>query len=101
MLLFQKLPQAIRTLSMSAVALSALVVVAMPGDAEAQRSARPASRDASRASQVYVPGHWTWDRRRNEYVWVPGRWERNQRGEAFVGARWTFRNGRWEFNPGR
>lgn len=100
MFLFEKLPQLARAPAAGAIALSAFLV-AMPGDAEAQRAARPASRDASRANQVYVPGHWAWDRRRRAYVWVPIHWERNRRGEATVGAGLTFRNGRWEFGPVR
>lgn len=99
MLLFEKLLQA--TASAAITLSAALVMVAIPGDAEAQRAVRPASRDASRANQVYVPGHWAWDRRRKEYFWVPSHWERNRRGEATVGAGLTFRNGRWEFGPMR
>lgn len=75
--------------------------LAWPIDAQAQRAARPASPEAGRPNQVYVPGHWAWNARRRQYVWVPSRWESTQRGEAFVGAGWAFRNGRWEFRAGR
>jgi hypothetical protein len=90
-----------------------LLVVA-PKISEAQVSARQrvdqrplvpraqARREADRSSaQVYVPGHWAWDRRRNQYSWVAGRWERYDRKHAFVGAGWTFRNGQWTFGPSR
>jgi hypothetical protein len=64
---------------------------------------RQADRQAAQAqaAQVYVPGHWAWDRRRGQYSWVAGRWERYDPKHAFVGAGWHFRNGQWTFGPAR
>lgn len=87
--------------SMTAIALAIAPFLLPVSDAAAQRAARPASPEAGRPNQVYVPGHWAWNARRRQYVWVPGRWERNQRGEATVSAGWTFSNGRWQFGPVR
>ena len=96
MSLLRKSPQML----MAAVLLAALALASLwPAPAQAQRPMSPASKEAGRPNQVYVPGHWAWNPRRRQYVWVPSRWERAQRGEAYVGARWTFRNGRWQFGP--
>jgi hypothetical protein len=60
-------------------------------------------RQADRAppQQVYVPGHFAWDRRKGQYSWVAARWERYDPNQAFVGAGWQFRNGQWTFGPVR
>jgi hypothetical protein len=101
------------------VTLAAALAVATPllgastSGADAQtaiqrRAERPlvprsqARRQTDRAAErVYIPGHWAWDRRRGQYSWVTGRWERYDRGQAFVGAGWHFRNGQWTFGPMR
>jgi hypothetical protein len=93
---------------------SGLVVIA-PAQSDAETSAQRRStqrplvprshgrRQADRAvqQQVYVPGHFAWDRRKGQYSWVAGRWERYDASHAFVGAGWQFRNGQWTFGPTR
>jgi hypothetical protein len=91
-----------------------VLVAATPAPSDAQTSAQrraerplvPRShgrRQADRAvqQQVYVPGHFAWDRRTGQYSWVAGRWERYDPKHAFVGAGWHFRNGQWTFGPAR
>ena len=53
------------------------------------------------APRVYVPGHFTFDRRRGQYSWVAGRWERYDPKHAFVGTGLVYRNGQWTFGPAR
>jgi hypothetical protein len=103
--------QIVSSLALLAIA-SGLVMVA-PAECDAQtamqrRAERPlvprsqARRQADRAGpQVYVPGHFAWDRRRGQYSWVAGRWERYDPKHAFVGAGWHLRNGQWTFGPTR
>lgn len=99
------------TVLLLSVAYPLLVISAGKADAQTaiqRRAERPlvprsqARREADRAAQrVYVPGHWAWDRRRNQYSWVSGRWERYDPKHAFVGAGWHLRNGQWVFAPAR
>jgi hypothetical protein len=101
------------TLAFAAGLVAAVPVAAAPvqsdAEASAQRRQRPlvprshGRRQADRAAQqqVYVPGHFAWDRRKGQYSWVSGRWERYDPSQAFVGAGWQFRNGQWTFGPAR
>lgn len=103
------------TLTLLTLAFTAGLVAATPMQSDAQtsmqrRAERPlvprshGRRQADRAAQqqqVYVPGHWAWDRRKGQYSWVAGRWERYDPNQAFVGAGWQFRNGQWTFGPAR
>jgi hypothetical protein len=62
----------------------------------------PASaRPQNAPGQTFVPGHYAWNARAQQYVWVPSRWERNPRGQRAAGVGWTFSGGRWQFTPGR
>lgn len=105
--------QRLLTLGVALAVTSPLLAVSVTG-ADAQtaiqrRAERPlvprsqARRHADRASaqRMYVPGHWSLDRRRGQYSWVTGRWERYDPGQAFVGAGWHFRDGQWTFGPMR
>ncbi|MGV3635228.1 MAG: hypothetical protein ACO1NY_12835 [Pseudorhodoplanes sp.] len=96
------------------LAFASGLVTAAPAHSDTQVSAQrrgerplvPRShgrRQADRAAQqqVYVPGHFAWDRRKGQYSWVSGRWERYDPTHAFVGAGWQFRNGQWTFGPAR
>jgi hypothetical protein len=101
------------TLTLTMLACAAGLVSVAPTASDAQtaiqrRAERPlvprshGRRQADRAAQqVYVPGHWAFDRRRGQYSWVAGRWERYDPTHAFVGAGWHFRNGQWTFGPMR
>jgi hypothetical protein len=102
------------TIPLATFSLVAGFVGALPAQSDAQtaiqrRAERPlvprshGRRPADRAAQqqVYVPGHWAFDRRRGEYSWVAGRWERYDPKHAFVGAGLQFRNGQWTFGPSR
>ena len=96
------------TMALTVPLLAVSVGVADAQSSAQRRSERPlvprsqGRRQADRAGQqMYVPGHWAWDRRRNEYAWVAGRWERYDPRHAFVGAGWHFRNGQWTFGPTR
>ncbi len=95
-----------------ALSIPPLAATMRPADAQVsaqRRSQQPlvprsqARRQADRAvqQQVYVPGHWAFDRRRGQYSWVSGRWERYDPTHAFVGTGWHFRNGQWTFGPTR
>jgi hypothetical protein len=75
--------------SAGAVAAVALML-AFAGAAEARPRNNP--------GQTFVPGHYAWNARTQQYVWVPSHWERASR-TANVG--WTFSGGRWQFTPGR
>lgn len=90
------------------------LTMVLPAESDAQtaiqrRAERPlvprshGRRQADRAvqQQVYVPGHFAWDRRKGQCSWVAGRWERYDPNQAFVGAGWQFRNGQWTFGPTR
>lgn len=106
------------TLTLITLAFASGLVMVAPTASDAQtsmqrRAERPlvprshgrrqADRQAAQAqaAQVYVPGHWAWDRRKGQYSWVAGRWERYHPNHAFVGAGWQFRNGQWTFGPAR
>ena len=106
------------TLSLVTLAFAAALAAATPTPSDAQtsmqrRAERPlvprshgrrqADRQAAQAQagQIYVPGHWAWDRRKEQYSWVAGRWEQYHSSHAFVGAGWQFRNGQWTFGPAR
>jgi hypothetical protein len=59
------------------------------------------ARPLNNPGQTFVPGHYAWNARTQQYGWVPSRWERNPRGRRAAGIGWTFSNGRWQFTPGR
>ena len=59
------------------------------------------ARPQNNPGQTFVPGHYAWNARTQQYVWVPSRWERNPRGQRAAGVGWTFTGGRWQFTPGR
>jgi hypothetical protein len=96
------------------LALASGMAAVAPAESNAQsaiqrRAERPlvprshGRRQADRAvqQQVYVLGHFAWDRRKGQYSWVAGRWERYDPNQVFVGAGWQFRNGQWTFGPVR
>lgn len=86
----------------------ALAPLALSADAQAQpapTSRPPAPRREARPPSPgrgydWIPGHWSWDRRRG-WVWNRGYWERRRIGFEFVGPRWVLRRGQWVYEPGR
>lgn len=37
---------------------------------------------------VWIPGHWVWKGRIDEYVWIPGHWEAEPKGNIWVPGYW-------------
>ncbi|MEL6192087.1 MAG: hypothetical protein AAFR66_08560 [Bacteroidota bacterium] len=49
---------------------------------------------------IWVDGHWTYNRRANKYVWVKGRCVKRKRGHRWVAGKWVKVPRGWKWVPG-
>ncbi len=52
-------------------------------------------RPAPRRGHVWVPGHWDWRPRMNQYVWMQGHWVRERPGYYYSQPVWVQRGNGW------
>jgi hypothetical protein len=56
---------------------------------------------APRVGFVWAPGYWAWDSGHHHHVWHGGRYIHERHGQHWVADRWTERDGRYRYEPGR
>ena len=96
---------------LAAPAATCMLLLAAPAQAQAGVNASvyvqiapPAPRyevaPAPRRGQSWVPGHWEWRPRRQQYVWIPGNFITVRPGYRYAQPKWVREGNRWGYHSG-